>query len=405
MTTEATVVFVVVVGLRFLVPLLIPRFPLPAVLACLVLDGIDQTIFQTFGFDPPGYQNYDKAMDLFYLSIAFLSSLQNWTHSYAVGISRFLFFYRMVGVMAFEISGERTLLLIFPNTFEYFFIAYEVVRLRWDPRRFSRRFWLVTAAAIWIFVKLPQEYWIHVAQLDFTDTWKNVSWFAPLVVTAVLAGLAVLWFVVRPRLLPPDWTWRVAADPLPAEMDTAAERDAWTAANVRVWSGSTLEKVVAHRAAVDDLRAHPARPRGVRPADVRRHRGLRRRQRRDLDRLRPSVRDPRGTGGRLRRARRRQPRPGAAGPAPPRRQRPGHLRHGLLRAPAVAARHDARPVRAGRRRSGPSTTAPTRPPPPAPPPERPAHICAWASCASTSGERRSSRRPPRTTPAASRARP
>ena len=244
MTTEATIVFVSVVGLRFVLPLFIPRWPLPAVLACLVVDGIDQSIFQAFGFDPPGYQNYDKAMDLFYLSIAFLSSLQNWTRASAVGISRFLFFYRMVGVMAFEITGVRTLLLIFPNTFEYFFIAYEVVRLRWNPRRFSRRFWVVAAAAIWIVVKLPQEYWIHVAQLDFTDTVKDVPWFAPLVVIAILAGLAILWFVVRPRLLPPDWSWRVAADPLPEEMDTAAERDAWTAANVRVWSWSTLEKVV-----------------------------------------------------------------------------------------------------------------------------------------------------------------
>ena len=72
MTTEATIVFVSVVGLRFVLPLFIPRWPLPAVLACLVVDGIDQSIFQAFGFDPPGYQNYDKAMDLFYLSIAFL---------------------------------------------------------------------------------------------------------------------------------------------------------------------------------------------------------------------------------------------------------------------------------------------------------------------------------------------
>jgi hypothetical protein len=244
MTTEATVVFVIVVGLRFIIPLFIPKWPLPAVLACLVLDGIDQSVFQAFGFDPPGYQNYDKAMDLFYLSIAFLSSLQNWTRSSAVSISRFLFFYRMVGVMLFEVTGVRTLLLIFPNTFEYFFIAYEAVRLRWDPRRFGLRFWVVTAAFIWIVVKLPQEYWIHVAQLDFTDTWQDVSWFPPLVIGAVLVGLAILWFVVRPRLLPADWSWRVSADPLPEEMDTAAERDAWTGANVRIWSWSTLEKVV-----------------------------------------------------------------------------------------------------------------------------------------------------------------
>ena len=33
MTTEATVVFAIVVALRFLVPLLIPKFPLPAILA------------------------------------------------------------------------------------------------------------------------------------------------------------------------------------------------------------------------------------------------------------------------------------------------------------------------------------------------------------------------------------
>jgi hypothetical protein len=49
---------------------------------------------------------------------------------------------------------------------------------------------------------------------------------------------------VRPRLDAVDWPWRVAADPLPAEMDEARERAAWTAAHGRVWSPATLEKVV-----------------------------------------------------------------------------------------------------------------------------------------------------------------
>ena len=56
------------------------------------------------------------------------------------------------------------MLLLFPNTFEYFFIAYELVRLRFEPSRISARFWLLAAAGLWVFVKLPQEYWIHVAQ-------------------------------------------------------------------------------------------------------------------------------------------------------------------------------------------------------------------------------------------------
>ncbi len=150
MTTEVTIVFWSVVAARFALPLFIPRFPLPAIIACLILDGVDQTIFQSFGFDPPGYQNYDKAMDLFYLAIAYLTTMQNWTRTSAASIAKFLFFYRLVGVLLFELTGARLLLLVFANTFEYFFIAYELVRTRWDPRRYGLRWWLLMAAGIWI---------------------------------------------------------------------------------------------------------------------------------------------------------------------------------------------------------------------------------------------------------------
>ena len=33
-------------------------------------------------------------------------------------------------MLAFELTQWRPLLVVFPNTFEYFFIGYEVVRLR-----------------------------------------------------------------------------------------------------------------------------------------------------------------------------------------------------------------------------------------------------------------------------------
>ena len=119
--------FVAVVAGRFLLPLLIPRFPLPAIIACLVLDAADQTIFQAFGYDPPGYQSYDKAMDIFYLSIAYLATMRNWDNLHAFAVARFLFYYRLVGAFTFEVTHERWVLLVFPNTFEYFFIAYEAV--------------------------------------------------------------------------------------------------------------------------------------------------------------------------------------------------------------------------------------------------------------------------------------
>ena len=46
-TTDLLVFWLVVLS-RFLVPLVIPRYPLPGIIAALIIDAIDQTIFQTF---------------------------------------------------------------------------------------------------------------------------------------------------------------------------------------------------------------------------------------------------------------------------------------------------------------------------------------------------------------------
>src|SRR3954449_9797234 len=212
-------VIAAIVLARLFVPLLIPRVPL-MILVALVLDAVDGSLLDVFtsvDVGPHGpYQSFDKALDIYYLAIAYLTMLRNWTSLPAFGIGRFLFYYRLVGGLAFALPGARAMLLLFPNTFEFYFIAYEAIRLRWDPARCSARFWLAMAAGLWIFVKLPQEYWIHVAQLDFTDAVSERPWFGVLCAVCVLALLAVLWFVVRPRAPAPDWSWRLAADPLPA---------------------------------------------------------------------------------------------------------------------------------------------------------------------------------------------
>ena len=114
-------------------------------------------------------------------------------------------------------DDNRSLLLLFPNTFEYYFIFYEAVRCLWDPATRTRRFWLWSAGLIWVFIKLPQEYWIHVAQIDTTDLIADKPWVGVLMAVAVVALLAVFWFVVRPRLDPTD-------HPLPAPRRAAAGR-------------------------------------------------------------------------------------------------------------------------------------------------------------------------------------
>lgn len=198
------VVFVAVVLLRFGVPLLIPRFPLPAIVAALVIDAADQTIFAAFDVEPENYQGYDKALDIFYLAMAYLSTLRNWPSEAAFRIGQFLWYYRLVGVLVFEFTEARALLLIFPNTFEYFFIAYEFVRSGWNPRRLDRTRLLAMAAVIWVVVKLPQETWIHILKLDFTEALSNHPWFGPTII-AVLTAVAAVLFVNRRRIPPHDW--------------------------------------------------------------------------------------------------------------------------------------------------------------------------------------------------------
>jgi hypothetical protein len=234
----ASTIFVIVVLLRFFVPLAIPRFPLPAIFACLVLDAADQSIFQAFTDDPlPGYQAYDKALDVFYLAIAYISSMRNWREATAFQVGRFLYLYRLVGVTLFELLHWRWLLLVFPNTFEYFFIAYEAVRTRWNPARLSALAVVTMAVFITVFIKLPQEWWIHIAQLDFTEFMADhpYLWF-------VLAGLVVAAGVVywryRSRLPVADWAFTVDVDRhLP-------ELPAGPPVPERFWSPVLIEKVV-----------------------------------------------------------------------------------------------------------------------------------------------------------------
>ncbi len=221
-------VFALVV-LRLLVPLFIPRFPLPAILVALVVDAADHTIFQQLtDLDLAGYQVFDKGLDIYYLAVAYIATIRNWGGGHAFVIARFLWYWRLVGVALFEYTNQRWLLVIFPNTFEYFFITIELIKLSRNPFSLTDRQLTAIAAAIWIVVKIPQELWIHVAKLDVTDVLKehvfgvaaDSRWSAavsnrPLGLVLVIAVCAVLAWVVRlllRRLPPAEFTRTFDAD-------------------------------------------------------------------------------------------------------------------------------------------------------------------------------------------------
>lgn len=255
-------VFWIVAAARFLLPLTIPKYPLPGIITSLILDAVDQTIFQQFpGLDLTGYQGYDKALDIYYLTIAYITTLRNWKNYFAFQVSRFLFYWRLVGVALFELTQLRALLLVFPNAFEYFFIFYEAYRLRWDARRMSRKLVIGAAAFIWIVIKLPQEYWIHIGQIDTTDwiktslfgvpadtSWRVIfqTWPGVFLITFIMIGLilATIWWLLRKRLAPADRALAFNADAYYPAFTTEQVRSAVASEARDIVDAALFEKIV-----------------------------------------------------------------------------------------------------------------------------------------------------------------
>ena len=183
-------------------------------------------------------------MDVFYLAIAYLATLRNWASDAAFRVSRFLYFYRLVGVVAFRASPRRgRCCWSSPTPSSTSSSPTRVCAPAGLPSAWHLPGWIVVAALIWVFVKLPQEYWIHVAQLDLTDTLDDYPWAWPLLISLLLVLAGVLWFVVRAARSPDS-------DLAPRRRTRCPRR--WTpppssgpdGATVAVWSSATAEKMV-----------------------------------------------------------------------------------------------------------------------------------------------------------------
>ncbi|QQG43306.1 MAG: hypothetical protein HYW45_03860 [Candidatus Daviesbacteria bacterium] len=153
---------ILVILLRITLPLLILRWPLIGGLLSIFLDYIDFNILQAFD---PGklilYQNLDKVLDLHYLTLEFIVAL-TWRDKLVKKIASSLFFYRIVGVILFEITQAKQLLFFFPNLFEFFFLFYLIYQKFWGEKLlWSRK--LSTAVLILLFLfKIYQEFSLHL---------------------------------------------------------------------------------------------------------------------------------------------------------------------------------------------------------------------------------------------------
>jgi hypothetical protein len=154
------------------VPLTILRWPLGGALLAVALDALDVVLVDSIGLltgETGGfgsnYQTIDKSLDVYYMSIQAFVSLR-WTNALARNTSIFLFVYRIVGTVLFEVTGIRQLLFFFPNLFENFYLYY-VVALRVFPQyAVNNPSQLGIVLFILLLPKLAQEWVLHVQDIQ-----------------------------------------------------------------------------------------------------------------------------------------------------------------------------------------------------------------------------------------------
>jgi hypothetical protein len=170
MTTGAAIV----IAIRLIVPLLIFKRPLIGGVAAAVVDTIDVVLISVMNIGGFGdyYHTTDKLLDAYYLSFELLVALR-WDNAYARWICAGLFPYRMLGVVLFELTGQRVMLFVFPNLFENWWL-YCAFTLGYAPRYAPGSARASAIALVLLLIpKMGQEYMLHYAEVQPWDWIKR----------------------------------------------------------------------------------------------------------------------------------------------------------------------------------------------------------------------------------------
>jgi hypothetical protein len=173
----AIVAIVLIVAAKFVLPLLIIRFPFAAGWANFALDGIDGDLLIPLGLPNEIYQPVDKISDwVTYVAIVVVGYRNQWPiRRLMLG----LFVFRSIGQIAFLVTEEELFLALFPNFLEPLFLVsaslltwQRVVRHQpdWQERGFAvlHRFrWPI--GVVIVLYKLQDEYFTHVGNIDRSE--------------------------------------------------------------------------------------------------------------------------------------------------------------------------------------------------------------------------------------------
>ena len=155
---------VLVIGaIRILGSLPVLRWPLAGGVLAVVVDLSDLLLRDVLDLGGiPDYQAFDKWVDQVYLG-AFLVVALRWAGPER-GIAVGLYLFRLVGFIAFEITGERLLLLVFPNVFELWFLCVAAVH-QFRPGHTWRPAATAVVLVVLVAMKEIQEWALHGARL------------------------------------------------------------------------------------------------------------------------------------------------------------------------------------------------------------------------------------------------
>ena len=158
-----TLEVLVIAAFRILGSLPILRWPLAGALLAIAVDTADLLVRDLVDVGGvPDYQSLDKWLDQVYMACFLVVALrwQGIERSIAVG----LYVFRLVGFVAFELVGDRTLLFLFPNVFELWFLTVAALH-RFKPGFVWTRGRLIVVLAVITGIKEVQEWALHVGRI------------------------------------------------------------------------------------------------------------------------------------------------------------------------------------------------------------------------------------------------
>ena len=175
-----TAEILVIAAIRIAGSLPVLRWPLAGGILAVLVDLSDLLLRDVLDLGGVGdYQSLDKWLDQVYLAAFLIVALrwEGWPRRIAIG----LYAFRLVGFVAFELTGERAILLLFPNVFELWFLLVAALGAdrvgSWSAARYALALLLLAAA------KEVQEWAIQgarlfdgISSLEFLDlVWRRLT--------------------------------------------------------------------------------------------------------------------------------------------------------------------------------------------------------------------------------------